>query len=235
MLNGDAQISSYSTVMTAEADADFPLTTRGTNGTIYREFQWSVGAGKFVQVAFPGIYPDLTRYQAVQDQRLVNEGQGTWKNDPQAVAKAMAKQFFGWDRPLTSKILSGGGTRDVDASVQVQEAPLNGAKQGPTVTVTLSRLGGKTYNMWVAIAAQDGSGSLTSVQPGQLVASPVKLEGKGSAFENTIGMAYILDHQYTKVGRAIVTGNSGNGMGNSTYSIQVSYQASFKQDRRKKW
>jgi hypothetical protein len=229
MLNGDAQISNYSTIMTAEGDADFPLTTRGTNGTIYREFQWSAGAGKFVQVAFPGIFPDLTRYQAVQDQRLVNEGQGTWKNDPQAVAKAMAKQFFGWNRPLASKILSGGGAQDVDASVQVQEAPPQGLKQGPTVTVTLSRLGGKTYNMWVAIAAQDGSGALTSVQARQLVSSPVLLAGKGNAFENTIGMAYILDHQYTKVGQAIVTGNSGNGMGNTTYSIQVSYQTLFKQ------
>lgn len=229
MLNGDAQISSYSTIMTAEADAPFPLTSGKTNGNIYREFQWSASAGKFVQVAFPGIYPDLTRYQAVQDQRLVNEGQDTWKNDPQAVAKAMAKQFFGWDRTLTSKILSGGGARDVNASVQVQEAPLQGAKQGPTATVTLSRLGGKTYNMWVAIGAQDGPGALTSVQSRQLVASPVKLEGKASAFENTIGMAYILDHQYAKVGQALVTGNSGNGMGNSTYSIQVSYETGFKQ------
>lgn len=229
MLNGDAQISNYSTIMTAEADADFPLTTRGTNGTISREFQWLAGAGKFVQVAFPGIFPDLTRYQAVQDQRLVNEGQGTWKKDPQAVAKAMAKQFFGWNRPLTSKILNGGGAQDVNASVQVQEAPNQGVKQGPTVTVTLSRLGGKTYNMWVAIAAQDGTGALTSVQARQLVASPVLLAGKAGAFENTIGMAYILDHQYTKVGQAIVTGNSGNGMGNVTYSIQVSYQTHFQQ------
>ena len=233
LIKGDAKISGYNTIMTAEVDKSSSLNAgkpvSAMTADLFREFDWSVGEKTLTQTAFPGIFPDLTRYQAEADQAQVNAGHQPWKNDAQSVAKALAKQFFGWDRSLTSKVLSGGGSRDVGASVQVQEAPLPGAKQGPTVTVTLSRLEGKTSNMWVAIAAQDGPGALTSVQPRQLVASPVKLEGKASAFENTIGMAYILDHQYTKVGQAIVTGNAGIGMGNSTYSIQVSYQTSFKQ------
>src|SRR5258705_3473346 len=34
----------------------------------FREFKWSGGANTFVQVTFPGIFPDLTRYQAEADQ-----------------------------------------------------------------------------------------------------------------------------------------------------------------------
>lgn len=84
--------------------------------------------------------------------------------------------------------------------------------------------------MWIAIGVKDGTAlTLTNIQLESLIASPVKPEGQGSAFENTVGMAYILDHQYAKVGQAIVTGKTGSGMGNVTYSTQVGYDTSFKQ------
>jgi len=235
LLHGEAQISGYSTIMTAEVDLNSALNTGKADAKVtadlFREFEWSDGAGTFVQVAFPGLYPDLTRYQAEVDQASVNQGQDSWKNDPAKVAKALAVQFFGWKRTLSTKVTSGGGPRDVDATVQVQEAPLqHGQGPSPSVIVTLSRLEGNTHNMWVAIGVKDATAlTLTNLQPRSLVASPVKLEGKGNAFENTIGMAYILDHLYTKVGQAIVTGNTGPGMGNVTYSTQVSYDTSFKQ------
>jgi hypothetical protein len=235
MMYGDAQISGYSTVITAEVDPNSAINKGKPDAKLtpdlFREFDWADGAGKFVQVAFPGIFPDLTRYQAEADQARVNHGQDTWKNDPAKVAKALAAQFFGWKRTLTTTVLSGGGSRDVDATVQVQEALAQGPpNQGPSVIVTLSRLQGNTHNMWVAIAVKDGSAlTLTNIQPRSLISSPVKLEGKGDAFENTIGMAYILDHLYTKVGQAIVTGPPGVGMGNVPYSTQVSYDTSFKQ------
>ncbi len=233
LVKGDAQISGYNTVMTAEVDKNSSLNTgkavSAMTPDLFREFVWSGEEGTLVQTAFPGIFPDLTRYQAEADQAQVNAGHDTWKNDPTQVAKALASQFFGWKRPITTKLLSGGGSRDVYATVQVQEAPLQGGpKQSPTVTVTLSRLEGNTHNMWVAIAVNDGADALTNIPARSLVASPVKLEGKGSAFEGVIGMAYILDHLYTPVGRAIVTGVPGVGMGNTTYSILVSYDTSFK-------
>ncbi len=233
LLHGDGQISGYSTIMTAEMDLNSPINKGKSDAQVtpdlFREFDWSDGAGTFVQVAFPGIFPDLTRWQAEADQARVDQGQDTWKNDPAKVAKALATKFFGWKRALTAQVTSGGGPRDVDATVQVQEAPVQGGpKQGPTVTVTLSRLEGNTHNIWVAIAVKDGSDALTTIPARSLLASPVKLEGKGSAFEGVIGMAYILDHLYTTVGRAIVTGVPGLGMGNTTYSILVSYDTSFK-------
>ncbi len=235
LVKGDAKISGYNTVMTAEVDKNSTLNAgkpvSAMTVDLFREFDWSASKGTLVQTAFPGIFPDLTRYQAEADQALVNQGHDTWKNDPQAVAKALAKQFFGWQRTLTTKVLSGGGSQDVDATVQVQEAPVQGGPTlSPSAIVTLSRLQGNTHNMWVAIGVEDGTAlTLTNIQPKSLVASPVKLEGKGSAFENTVGMAYILDHLYTKVGQTIVTGKTGPGMGTVTYSTQVSYDTSFKQ------
>lgn len=231
LVKGDAKISGYNTVMTAEVDKNSSInkgkSVSAMKQDLFREFDWSNEEGTLVQTAFPGLYPDLTRYQAEADQARVNQGQDSWKNDPTKVAKALASQFFGWKRALTTKVLSGGGPHDVAASVQVQESPVQGGPgQGPTVTVKLSRLEGNTHNIWEAIAVEDGPGALTNITARSLIASPVKLEGKGGAFEGTIGMAYILDHQYTTVGRAIVT---DHGMSNSPYSISVTYDTGFKQ------
>ena len=82
---------------------------------------------------FPGLFPDLTRYQAEMDQRSVNDGQESWKNDPAKVASSLVATFFGWTQQVMTKVLSGGGPRDVDATVQVQNILMQ--NQGPTVIV----------------------------------------------------------------------------------------------------
>ncbi len=234
LIKGSAMVSGYSTVMTAEVDMNSSI-NKGKNldqmtVDLFREFQWSGKTKTFEQVAFPGIFPDLTRWEAERDQNQVTIGKDGWKNDPKQVAQRLAAKFFGWNRPLKATVISGGGAKDVYATVKVEETPVQGMKSGPSVNVRLSRLGGNTHNMWVAIAVEDDSAlTLTTIKSGSLVASPVKLEGKGDAFENTIGMAYILDHLYTTVGQGLVTGASGVGWGNVPYSIQVSYDTSFKQ------
>jgi hypothetical protein len=113
LLYGDARISGYSSIMTAEVDLNSAI-NKGKLDTqvtvdLFREFEWTAGKGNFVQVAFPGMYPDLTRYQAEQDQAMVNQGQDTWKNDPAQVAKAMTVKFRSWQRTLTAVLISGGG------------------------------------------------------------------------------------------------------------------------------
>jgi hypothetical protein len=231
LLKGAASISGYNTVMTAEVDPKSSVNAGKTvaqwTRDLFREFAWNAGKGTLVQVAFPGIFPGLTRYQAEADQARVNQGKDMWKNDAKQVAKNLGAKFFGWTQPSTVTLISGGGAKDVYATVQVVEnAP--GTKP-PTITVTLTRLEGNTHNMWVVIGVQSGSGVLTSVGSRSLVASPVKLEGKGSAFEGDIGEASILDHLYTVVGHAHLTGIPGLGMGVSPYAVQVSYDASFKQ------
>ncbi len=233
LLKGDAKISGYNSVMTAEVDQNSSVNAGKPasqwTADLFREFEWNAGEGTLVQVAFPGIFPDLTRYQAENDQALVNKGQDTWKNDPQQVAQKLALKFFDWKRAATTKLLSGGGAQDVYATVQVQEPPVQGAQsQGPSAVVKLSRLAGNTHNFWVAIAVEDGTMlTLTNIETRSLITSPVSLQGSGAAFEAVIGRAVVYDHLYTDIGHAQITGD--NGMGKANYSIKVVYNTSFRQ------
>jgi len=228
LIKGDAKISYYNSVMTSEVDANSALNAGKSSAQwtqdLFREFAWNDGA--MSQVAFPGIFPDLTRYQAEADQSQVNKGHDTWKNDPVQVAKALEVRFFGWQRAVTTKLLSGGGPQDVYATVQVQEVPI--ASSAPTIVVTLSRLEGNTHNMWVAIGVADGNVlTLKNLEPRQLITSPVTLEGTGAAYEATIGQAVVYDHLYTAIGHAQMTGSKGFGQG--TYTTTVSYTSTFKE------
>ena len=233
LLKGDAKISGYSTIMTAEVDQNSALNAgkplSAMKQDLFREFDWSGEQGTLVQTAFPGLFPDLTRYQAEADQALVNKGQDTWKNDPAQVAKAMAAKFLSWQRPLTAALLSGGGPQDVYASVLVKETPISGTGFSPTVNVTLSRLEGNTHNFWVVIGVEgDKNFTLTNIESRSLIASPVTLEGKGAAFEAVIGKAVIFDHVYADIGHAQIMGTT-SGMGISNYSTKVVYTSTFHQ------
>ena len=188
---------------------------------LFREFQWSAGAGTFVQVAFPGIYPDLTRYQAETDQALVSFGEDKRKNDAAKVAQNLAVNLLKWSPSSQATILSGGGAQDVDAVVQVRSASV----AHPAINVTLSRLEGNLHNMWVAIAVADGSFmSITSPHKWDRLTSPVNVRGTGSAFEGDVGTVYVLDHLYNDIGHA--RGIPANG-GKTTFTATVPYSASF--------
>jgi hypothetical protein len=232
LIKGDAKISGYNTIMTAEVDIYSSLNVEklpsAMTPDLFREFDWSAEQNTLVQTTFPGLFPDLTRYQAEADQAQVNQGHQPWKMDPQAVARAMATSFFDWKRSTTSKLLSGGRSQDVSAVVQVQEAAAQGAQsQGPSVIMTLSRLEGNTHNLWVVISVDDGSMlTLTNLDARSLIASPVALEGTGAAFEAVIGRAVVYDHLYSTVGQAQVMGD--RGMGKANYTTNVAYDTSFK-------
>jgi hypothetical protein len=174
LIKGDAKISGYTSVMTAEVNPHSLLNAGKSVSQMtpdtYREFAWVEGA--MTQVAFPGIFPVMTRYQAEADQARVNAGHDPWKNDATAVAKALEVQFMKWQRTVTTKVLSGGGPRDVSATVRVQEAPLQNAQ--PTIIVTLSRLEGNAHHMWVAIGVTDSATlTLKNITARQSISSPV--------------------------------------------------------------
>jgi hypothetical protein len=232
LIKGNAKISYYNSVLTAEVDQNSPLNAGKPGGQrtqdLFREFEWNQGEGTLGQVAFPGLFPDLTRYQAEADQVSINQGHQPWKNDPAQVAQALASQFLLWTRPLTATVLSGGGVHDVYATVKVQEAQLQGESVGPSITVTLSRLEGNTHNLWVVIAVADAQAlTIQNIEARSQIGNPVKIEGKGSAFEGVIGRAFVLDHLYHDIGHAQVTGIPGVGMGNTPYSTMVLYRTTF--------
>ena len=226
LVKGDAKISGYNTVLTAQADELSTLNAgkpvSAMTADLYREFDWSAQVGKLVQVAFPGIFPDLTRYQAEADQAQVNQGHQPWKLSATMVANALAVSLLNWPTSSSTTLLSGGGAHDVSAVVRVKSSYIVSG----TIKVTLSLLEGNTQNgIWEAIAVESDGVSITSPVRLTLLSNPVNVKGTGNAFEGQIGQVIILDHLYHPLGQAVAMGAVGNGP--TSFSTSVSYQSTF--------
>jgi len=226
LVKGDAKISGYNTVLTAQADELSALNAgkpvSAMTADLFREFKWSAGAGTLVQTVFPGIFPDLTRYQAEADQASVNQGQQPWKLSATLVARTLAVSLLNWSLSSSTTLLSGGGAHDVSAVVRVR----NSTVVSGTIKVTLSRLEGNTNGgIWEAVAvAVDGMSITSPVQPAVL-SSPVSVKGTGDAFEGLIGQVMVLDHLYNTLGKTSATGVVG--MGPTSFSTSLYYQSTF--------
>ena len=226
LVQGEASISDYHTVMTAQADERSSLNTgkalSAMTADLFREFKWSQSAGTLVQTVFPGMFPDITRYQAQADQVQVNGGHQSWKRSATQVATALAVSLLNWSANATATLLSGGGPQDVSAVVRVRSTE----QVSGTILVTLSRLEGNTNGgIWEVIAVTAPGLSITSPAPFSQISSPVQVTGTGSAFEGVIGKVSVLDHLYQPLGQAQAIGASG--MGPTSFSVAVDYQSTF--------
>lgn len=227
LYKGDAKISRYNTILTAEVDQGSKVNAGQPNAALtvdlFREFKWSTGAGTFVPVSFPGIFPDLTRYQAEDDQQQVDQGHQSWKLDADLIANALAVNLLHWPTNAQTTIVSGGGQHDANAVVAVRSPSLGGG----TIKVTLSRLEGNADGgIWETTAVETDGMSITSPQSRNRLTSPVAVVGTGNAFEGKIGVATVLDHLYNGIGHADATGAISNGL--TKFSVNVSYNSSFK-------
>jgi hypothetical protein len=229
LAQGDARISLYNTILTGEVDANSSINKGKPDAELtqdlFREFKWSDGAGTFVPVSFPGIFPDLTRSQAEKDQAQVNKGQDAWKLNPAMVASHMVShpQLLNWPANAQTNVVSGGGSHDADAMVTVKNPDTGGG----TIRVSLQRLEGNTNGgIWEVVAVESSGMSITAPQGRNLLTSPVTVKGTGNAFEGKIGRVVVLDHLYTAIGQASATGATGNG--NTSFSANVTYTPTFK-------
>ena len=223
LAEGEAKISGYNSVLTGEVDAASSI-NKGKPGTqltqdLFREYKWSDAAGTLVQVSFPGIYPDLTRFQAEADQAKVNQGQDFWKTNATKVANNLALDMLKWPTP-SAAIASGGGSGDTNAVVTVS----TGGTPNKQVTVNLSRLEGNANGgIWEVISVQLGPNpALTAPKSLAQIASPVTVTGTHNGFEGVAGTVSILDHLYTDIGHATVNSNTTAFSVNVTYTSSVS-------------
>jgi hypothetical protein len=226
--HGDVGISNYNTLLTGEIDqkssqqAGVPSTQ--VQQDLYREFRWSDGAGTLVQIAFPGLFPDLTRYQAEFEQGEVNTGNGfqQWRLSAVTTAQHFAEFVLGWDPNAPTTVLSGGSTHDAQALILVKNPSAGGA----TIKLSLSRLelninGG----IWeVTDVATDGM-TIATPQNTQQLTSPVRVTGVDTAFAGKPTTIKVFDHDRTEIGQAAVTQASGTGKPNIATSI--SFLSSF--------
>ena len=223
LAEGDAKISGYNTVLTGEVDAASSINKGKPDAELkqdlFREYKWSDGAGTLVQVAFSGIYPDLTRFQAETDQAKVNQGQDFWKTNATKVANNLALDMFKW--PTSSAaIVSGGGSGDTNAVVTVS----TGGAPNKQVTVNLSRLEGNTNGgIWEVTSVQLGSNpALIAPKSLAQITSPITVTGNHNGFEGVAGTVAILDHLYTDIGHATVKATTAAFSVNVTYTSSIS-------------
>jgi hypothetical protein len=227
LYKGSARISHYNTLLTAEVDQNSSINAGKPDDELqvdlFREFQWSEGAGMLIPVAFPGIFPDLTRYQAENDQQQVNRGLDSWKLDAAKVANALAVNLLHWPNNASTTIISGGGQHDANAVIDVKSSNPGGG----SIRVTLSRLEGNINGgIWIALSVTSPGMSITAPPSRDLLVSPATVTGTGNAFEGKVGRVVVLNHLYDNVGQADAMGAIGNG--NTSFSTQVSYHTTFK-------
>jgi hypothetical protein len=228
LYKGDVKVSAYNTLLTAEVDHNSSLNKHVSSNAaltqdLFREFQWSDGAGTLIPVAFPGIFPDLTRYQAETAQAAVNQGHQPWRLSATQTAQALAAQLLHWKPNAPTSILSGGGNSDLNAVVTVKSTnPGSG-----TITVVLSRLEGNSNGgIWEATSITSPDLSISVPQDRDLLTSPTTVKGTGNAFEGRVGKVIVLDHLYTDIGHTEAMGAAGDG--STTFSTSVTYNSTFK-------
>jgi hypothetical protein len=230
MQMGKAKISGYNTLLTCEVDSKSSVNINaGSNAALVtdlcREFKWSDATGTLVPIAFPGLFPDLTRFQAEDDQQKVNQGQGdVWKLSATQTAKQLAMTLLQWQDTTTTSVVSGGGKTDTDAVVKVS---IPGQASG-MIQVMLARLEGNANGgIWIVTDVASSAGTLiTAPQLHALLSSPTAVTGQGNAFEAVIGTVTVLDHTYTDIGHTQAKG--AIGMGKTTFSTNVTYSTTFK-------
>lgn len=226
LLKGDAKISGYNTIITGELDPNAPINKYQGNASLtmnlFREFIWFDNAHTFYPVAFPGLFPDLTRYEAEGDQQKAQQGQQSWQLDAAQVADHFVNTYLNWSLVSSTTVESGGNKGDADASVSVKSSGAG----NPSVKVSMSRLEGNTTNgIWIVKAVTSDGVSITTPTNKDVIGSPATITGNGNAFEGVIGQAFVLDYLGEKLGNAQVTGNSGNG--NTTFTVSISFQPTF--------
>jgi hypothetical protein len=225
LLHGDAAVSNYNTLMTAQADPNSSqnkgVAVAQLQTDLYREFQWSDSAGTLIQVAFPGIYPDLTRYQAEFEQGQINTGQGfqQWRLSALTTAQFFAEFVLMWDPDAPTTVVSGGGAHDAMAVILVK----NPSSSSETIRVALSRLELNTNGgIWEVTSIETPGMSITSPQSAEPLTSPVTVTGSKGAFARKMTTITVFDHDRTDIGHVTLTA------GQSSFTTSIRYAASLR-------
>lgn len=223
---GQAKISPYSTILTSEVDLNSSVNKGQVDAALQndlnREFKWSASTHSFVQIAFPGIYPHTTRYQAEQAQQA-NLGSASWEQDARQVAIHFGTSLLKWSNTQAT-IIHGGGSHDLSATISIKNATGPGSK---TSTLIMSRLEGNVPNgIWEVVNVTSSDMALKTPIALSPIHTPLMVSGHGTAFEGVIGTVAVLDHLYNDIGHSQARGTQGNGT--TSFATSVSYDSTFK-------
>jgi hypothetical protein len=223
LVQGDINISNYNTLLTAQIDPNSSL-NKGHPAAqqlvdLYREFKWSDKAGTLVPVAFPGLFPDTSRYQAEFEQYEVNNGQGyqQWRLSATTTAQNFAEFVLKWDPNIPATLLSGAGTNDPRAVVLIKNPSAGGA----AIRLNESRLElNANGGIWeVTDVATDGI-TVASPQDWQQLSNPAQVTGTNTAFTGKPATIVVEDHDRAAIGEAFMAGKS-------TFAEHIPYSSTF--------
>jgi hypothetical protein len=166
--------------------------TRGRGGTSTGSPTGSPGptpTKETEQFSFPAFWPAATRSEAQTLQGKVDRGGEPWRTDPREVAKAYAREAAGWEIKVLSSEVGGSQQSGWTSSVVFQ--PLIGEGQppdfpGPRHTMTLIGLDGVARPAWFVSSLRSEDLTVDTPSEGQVVSSPLRLTGRGRAYEGTI-------------------------------------------------
>jgi hypothetical protein len=204
LLNGDAFISSVGTLVTAEVGPNDVI--KGARD-VFKEYQWN--GTTFGQVVFPGIYPDMTRYQAEQDQNQVNaevaaipQGQSkaqirdAWKLSPGSVGAHLAQAIFHWQH--YSVTLPQGASKLSILPVTITNFGPGGG--GFIATVHhLNEVATNIFEIW-QVTSIGGNSSITNPTAGAQLSSPASVSGSSLVSGGIIGRIVVYNDIFVTVG-----------------------------------
>lgn len=231
LLDGDAFISSIGTVVTAQVSPNDPFKGQAD---LFKEYQWNGTA--FGQILFPGIYPDVTRYQAEKGQALVsseiaalqpgqpaNQIHDAWRISPSAIVSRMAKTIFHWSNVTVT--LPSHATQLTVLNVSVTNLGTGG---GGFVAIIhhLNDVLTDIYEVW-QVTSINGSAALGSPAVDAQLTSPVSVSGSSIVNGNVVGQVVLYDDMYITVGTSgAIHSPATSGYAQFTQSVSYHLNAS---------
>lgn len=218
LIDGDAQVSPTGTLMTAEIGLHGVATK---NQNLFKEYQWN--GSSFVQVLFPYLYPDMTHYQAEQDNTLfatevaANQKADIWKTSGTEEAGHLATSIFRWTS-VTQSVLRFDSAAD---TIIVQTN--NTGPGGGGFIATLHHLDGNIHNILeiASVTPVDAYTSLSSPAAGAQVKSPLNVAGTAQKGTSVLGEVVVYDDTYVQAGTSGPIASTGSGY--ASFSHLISY------------
>ncbi len=227
LVQGDAQISPASTIITSQLISNIAIPPN-----VFKEYQWNAATASFAQILFPGLYPDVTHYQAEHAQFVANayaaQGKTPWQDSASSVVNKLASDIFHWTLTTTKTVTFNQRT----STYIVQET--NTGPGGGGFVATLFHLDTVATNIFEIsqIAPLDTGTRISSPAPGVRLSSPVSVSGTSyQASGSVLGEVMIYDDTYTIVGNSgAIPSTASGGYVNFTQSVSYHLNAPGQQE-----
>ncbi|HEV7236653.1 MAG TPA: hypothetical protein VGN15_10760 [Ktedonobacteraceae bacterium] len=227
LIDGDAQVSPTGTLITAEVGLKG---IASQNQNLFKEYQWS--GSSFAQVLFPYMYPDMTHYQAEQDNTLyltevaAKQKADTWKTSGTAESGHLAQSIFRWPSVTQSVIQFDKGTDTI-----IVQTNNTGPGGGGFIT-TLHHLDGNTNNILeiASVTPLDTNINIASPTSGAALTSPISISGIAQGGDKLLGEIVVFDDTYVLVGDSGPIASAGTGYANFTNVVKYTLNASGQQE-----